>query len=263
MNRYRFVGHAAPYTVLVCLAALTSGCGVKQEDHQRVVNELQQAKTTLSETEASLASAKVEVEGLKTAGTKANQELTVSRNKISLLEQRIASLEKQDSFVFADIGKLMDSEDYQGALRAYQGFVRDFPGSPRVQDATAQISKLQQTLQRIEQERAAKETRERQENAAREARERQEQQRLELAQRVRAGNLTAYQWWPILRGKTMAEVKELLGNPDGSHDDDREWYFFNKAVTPNSGVKDKLRLFFRGGRVVGVTSDSLNSIIQD
>jgi len=136
---------------------LLSGCGVKEEKHQRVVSELQQAKA--------------ELEQLKISATKAASDLVTARSKNSELEQRIAFLEKQDNYVFAEIGKLTDGGNYQSALRAYQSFVRDFSGSSRIAEANAQIFQLQQTIQRIEHERLAKDARDRAEIAERQRRE--------------------------------------------------------------------------------------------
>jgi len=46
-------------------------------------------------------------------------------------------------------------------------------------------------------------------------------------------------------------------------DEDREWTYFKTVMAPNSGNFESLEIHFRAGVVVGVTSGSLNSIIQD
>jgi len=235
---------------------LLVGCGVKQEEHQRVVEELQQTKSALAERESSIAEKEAAL-----AKVKAEQSAAAAKN--DELQKRVALLEKQDSFVFSQIGKTVDSGDNQSALRAYQSFVRDYPRSPFVAEANNRISQLQEAVRRAEEERAAREARERQERAEREARAQEEQEKRALAEKLRSGNLTVYEWWPILRGQTMAEVKELLGVPGYSGDDDREWVYYNKAVAPNSGKKEWLNIYFRGGRVRGVSSESMKSVLQD
>jgi hypothetical protein len=119
-------------------------------------------------------------------------------------------------------------------------------------DAKKETEQLKQKLHVIEQERVA-----------REAREVEERRQQEQAQQLGRRELTAQQWWPILRTKSMAEVKELLGYADESKDNDQKWFYYFKAVAPNSGAKESLVVLFRGGRVVGVGSTGMNGIIHD
>ncbi|HEX3856856.1 MAG TPA: hypothetical protein VHY30_06135 [Verrucomicrobiae bacterium] len=58
---------------------------------------------------------------------------------------------------------------------------------------------------------------------------------------------TVQEWWPILRGKTMSEIKELFGKPQLTDDEDRQWAYVNMAITPNSGIKTALTVFFAVG----------------
>ncbi|MBE0542585.1 MAG: hypothetical protein IH623_14595 [Verrucomicrobia bacterium] len=83
------------------------------------------------------------------------------------------------------------------------------------------------------------------------------------AQESSSRKLTAYEWWPLLKGKSTVEIKEQLGVPYYSTDNDREWSYFHKAVAQNSGATHSLLVYFRGGRVVGVRSTDMNSIIQE
>jgi DNA-directed RNA polymerase subunit RPC12/RpoP len=90
-----------------------------------------------------------------------------------------------------------------------------------------------------------------------------ERERAQYEARLRNGELTAYQWWPILKGKSMGEVRSLLGSPGLSYDEDRSWVYFEMAMSPNSGRKERLDIYFRGRIVVGVKSQSMDTPIQD
>jgi hypothetical protein len=74
---------------------------------------------------------------------------------------------------------------------------------------------------------------------------------------------TAFVWWNELRGKTMSHVRNTLGTPFYSSENDTKWGYPDRAISKNSGRKEVLTIYFRGGIVKGVTSDSLDMIYQD
>jgi DNA repair exonuclease SbcCD ATPase subunit len=238
--------------ITLLLATLLTGCGVKKEDHQQVLSELEETKQALEQSQSEVSTLKDRLTSAEKELARSKSELSAASSRASELTTEVERLKKQDTYAFTEAGRLLDSGDLQGALRAYNAFVRDFPSSPQASKAKEQLTLIERQIEA-----------QRRELAARAERERQETEQRELAERVRSGNLTPYQWWPILRGKTMQQVKALLGTPGHTGDDDREWTYYDMAVAPNSGKKEWLNVHFRGGVVRGVSSQSLNSIIQD
>lgn len=243
----------------IVLASLLSGCGVKRDEHQRVVDDLKQAKQQLEEARQEASQLGITLANLESALSTARQstsrletELQGSRARITAMTAEIDRLKKQDSYAFNEAGRRLDAGDLAGAMQAYQNFVRDFPSSPQVSAATTQI---QQIGQRLESNRR--------EAASRLEREQQQQAQRELAERIRAGNFTAAQWWQVLRGKTMEQVKDLLGTPGFTTDEDRRWTYYDRAIAPNSGKHEMLRVYFRGGVVVATQGESSDSLISD
>jgi hypothetical protein len=84
--------------------------------------------------------------------TAANQTLTMASQALTAeketLKQEIHHLKNQDHYVLSQAGALLDDGDVPGALKAYQGFVRDFPSSSGVDVATKQIAALQDRLEK-------------------------------------------------------------------------------------------------------------------
>jgi len=105
-------------------------------------------------------------------------------------------------------------------VRAYTAFVRDFPSSPQASKAKEQLSLIERQIEAQSRELAARAEHERQERAGR-----------ELAERIRNGALTPQQWAPILRGRSMEEVKKLLGVPVMTHQDGTQWVYRDKFMS--------------------------------
>lgn len=226
--------------ILTVLAAgtLLTGCGVRKEDHQKVVRELAQAKRMLQEASA-------ETANLRTgAVTRLTLDLKRANDRIIALNAEIDRLKNLDVYTFMEAGRLRDTGDLAGALQAYLSFVRDFPASPQSAAARTQIEQIERQIDA-----------QRTEAASRDEHERTRQAQQELIARMREG-LTVAEWWDVLRGKTVAEVKNLLGTPGYTSDDDRRWTYYSRSVTPNSGKKEILRVFFRDGAVVATQGDS-------
>jgi len=212
----------------IVLASLLSGCGVKRDEHQRVVDDLNQAKQRLgearqemSEIRKTLASVESALAAEKKNTSRLETELQDSRARINDMTTEIDRLKKQDSYAFSEAGRRLDAADLAGALQAYRAFVRDFPSSPQVSAATTQIQQIEERLES-----------QRREAAAQAESERQARARQELAERVRSGALTVGEWGPLLRGKTMTQVRELLGPPWITFDSDRAWGYTNRIIHP-------------------------------
>ena len=238
MNRFRTI-------LAVLLVLLLTGCGVRKEDHQRVINELVQTKRQLR-------TAAQEISNLKT-GEVAELTLTLKRatESIITLTAEIDRLKKQDVYAYAEAGKLLDAGNPPAALLSYQAFIRDYPSSPQVPAARLQMEKIRQSLE--SQQREA---------AERAAQEQEEQARQELAERVREG-MTAEEWWHILRGQTTDQVKSLLGTPGYTTDEDTRWTYYSRSITPNSGKKEILRVHFRDGVVVATQGEDPDTLYAD
>jgi hypothetical protein len=231
--------------IAITVAALLAGCGVRKEDHRRVLNELAQTKRQLR-------AAATEVSSLRTGEvTRLVLELKRSNDMVAGLRAEVDRLKRQDAYIFTEAGKLLDAGDLSAALQAYQSFVRDFPSSPQVSDAQAQIQEIEQRLEAQQDE-----------TAARAQREREEREQKELAERIRGG-MTVEEWWGVLRGKTTDQVKELLGTPGYTTDGDRRWTYYSRAVMPYSGKRELLCVHFRDGIVVATQGENPDKLFTD
>jgi TolA-binding protein len=192
--------------ITISFAVLLMGCGVNKEDHQKAVNELSQANRQLQVVTD-------EASSLRTQIAEAN-------DRISNLTSEIDHLKKQEAYAFSEAGKLLDSGDTSGALRAYEAFVRDFPESSRISSARSQIELISQRLEAQKRDEAARAQQEAEEHA-----------RQELAANLRTGMLTVPQLIPCLRGKTKDEVSDLLGPPSEVLSEGNELLFYDKAYS--------------------------------
>ena len=61
----------------------------------------------------------------------------------------------------------------------------------------------------------------------------------------------------------MSEVRSLLGTPGSSRNEDSDWTYWDRAISPNSRKKESLNICFRGGIVAGVKSESMDTILQN
>jgi DNA repair exonuclease SbcCD ATPase subunit len=221
------------------LATLLSGCGVKEEDHQRVLTELDETKQALEQCQSEVSTLKDKLTSAEKELARSKSELSAASSRASELTAEVERLKRQDTYAFTEAGRLLDSGDLSGALRAYEAFVRDFPSSPQTASAKTQIAQIEQRLES-----------QRREAVARAEREKQEQARRDLAERLRSGALTSDEWGPILRGKTMAQIHEILGAPDTTHDRDEQWGYNRRIIHPVTGKTDTLVINFHGtGRV--------------
>jgi len=98
--------------ITIMLAALLAGCGVRKEDHRKVLNELAQTKRQLR-------TATTEVSELRNGEvTRLLLELKRASDLIAGLRAEIDRLKKQDVYTFTEAGKLLDAGDLSAALQA-------------------------------------------------------------------------------------------------------------------------------------------------
>ena len=229
----QFGNEAKTTIVAFILATLLSGCGVKKEDHQKAVNELAQAKQQREEAKQEASDLKSALAEANTNKSKLETRLQDANARVTAMATELDHLKKQDSYAFREAGTRVDAGDLTGALQAYKAFVRAFPSSPQVSAATSQIQQIEQRLES-----------QRREAAAREIRERQELAQREFAERLRSGALTPLEWAPILRNKSMNDIKQLLGVPNLSNRDGYDWVYFKKFRNPLSGSVAFLVIYF-------------------
>ena len=220
--------------ITLLLATLLTGCGVKKEEHKRVLTELEETKQALEQSESEVtklkeknSSTEKETSRLQRELASAEQDLTRIKSELSAASSRASELtaevdrlKKQDTYAFTEAGRLFDSGDLNGALRVYTAFVRDFPSSPQVSKAKEQLPLIERQIEA-----------QRRELAAKAERERQEKEQRELAAKLQQGMLTVPQLIPYLRGKTKDQVSDLLGPPNSVGYGGNELGFYNKAYS--------------------------------
>ena len=132
---------------------LLTGCGVKKQEHQKVLGELAAAKQSLdginseleksSQDEADLEN-KIASDKIKIASQKQN--LKNLKERSAALAEQIQNLETQEACVFQKAGEFLRNTDYQRALNKYKEFVAKFPQSYRATAANEQVTKIELML---------------------------------------------------------------------------------------------------------------------
>ena len=119
------------------VATLLLGCGVKEEEYNRVAGELCQAKQEINriKQEASGATAKCESAQIDLAG---------AEQRIAELNAEIERLDRlnREYSGFIEAGGNFQAGDLSGSVQAYTSFIRDFPASqlaPTVRERIPQI----------------------------------------------------------------------------------------------------------------------------
>ena len=119
------------------VATLLLGCGVKEEEYQRVAGELREATQEINRVkqEASSATSKSESAQIDLAGAEQRiVELTAEIDRLDRLNREYSG--------FIEAGSKLQAGDLSGAVQAYTSFVRDFPASqqaPMVRERIPQI----------------------------------------------------------------------------------------------------------------------------
>jgi hypothetical protein len=159
------------------------------------------------------------------------------RTTVVELKAEIDTLKKQDTYALAEAGRILDSGDLKGAQKAYSAFVRDFPASPKVDNARTQLSAIEERL--LAESRKA---------AAQAEQNRQKQEERQLAAKLQQGTLYLSQLIPILQGKTKNQVIDLLGPPDSVNNNGNELVYYDKAYSTTLRSNDTILLIrFSGG----------------
>ena len=70
----------------------------------------------------------------------------------------------------------------------------------------------------------------------------QEQKRApqKLTEKPQRDAMTPREWVPYLRGKSQEQTIALLGKPDRTWEEDMEWEWFYRGLTPQSGIRKSL-----------------------
>lgn len=158
----------------------------------------------------------------------ANPKLRLKENKkfIALQENII------EKTYFARAGRFFDSGNMDAALVAYTDFVREYPTSAYVNIANERIPIIKEKVEAQDIERELRARTLREEAAARALVELDNRAHREMVNRIRTGSLTVDEWKPILKGKTMIQVHELLGPPDSTWDQDAQWVYYRRIIHP-------------------------------
>ena len=123
------------------VASLLLGCGVKEEEYQRVANELRQATQELNRVrqEAAGAMSKSESVQIDLAGAEQRVvELTAENARLDLLNKEYSA--------FIEAGDRLQAGDLSGAVQAYTSFIRDFPASQRAPMVRERIRQIWQRI---------------------------------------------------------------------------------------------------------------------
>lgn len=144
-------------------AAILTGCGVSQSEHQRVKNELQQTKQKSADASGELDGVKQKVSSLQASLAEQDKTIQALNDSVQAAEAsnaekdaRIDRLMNPEETALADADAAYKSGDKAKALVAYKAFVRDFSFSSKAALAQNGI-KLAQDSIKAEQQRIAHE----------------------------------------------------------------------------------------------------------
>jgi hypothetical protein len=226
---------------LVLTASLLTGCHRTERDLAQQVDglktEVDDTKRKLGEAEKGLAAKQGEL-----AATAADLEAakrTLAEKIVALAERdtqwraaqtELETLKKRDTFVFSDIRAAQEQGRSTVALSRYQQFVKDYPNSPFVSEASAAIAVLSTETEREAQRRA---------NVF--DPKRQERETLRL---FGEGLLTPKELAPLLKNRTRAQVLAMLGRPNHVFPEGAEIGYVDKVTNPATGTKGMLIITF-------------------
>src|SRR5262245_59705022 len=88
------------------LALFLSGCGVKQEDHDRVINDLSQARHRLGEVEKAKSELQKSVEDVETAKSELQRLINETRTRLFAIESDLRVSQNRVAELSAEIEKL-------------------------------------------------------------------------------------------------------------------------------------------------------------
>lgn len=187
---------------------------------------------------AELAAAKTALDAAKTQLAERDVVVGKKDEQIKTLQAEIESLKKRDAFVFAEISAVQEQGQSVLALNRYQQFIKDFPKSPLVANATSAINELtvatEQEARRLANVIDPK------------SRER------EFLQQFEDGFLTLKELAPVLKNRTVAQVLGLLGPPNRIFGDGTEIGYVDKAIDPVTAKRGVFIIAFESGVVANI-----------
>jgi len=128
--------------VLTAVAAtLLLGCGVKEEEYQRVVGELRQATQEINRLKEEAANAKSKSDSAQIVLAGAEQRIVELTAEVDRLDRL-----NRESACFIEAGVKLQAGDLSGAVQAYTSFVRDFPASQQAPMVRARIPQIWQRI---------------------------------------------------------------------------------------------------------------------
>lgn len=215
---------------------------------EEVKQKLTVATTNVEAKNAELAAANTLLETTKVKLAEKEVLLTQKESQVKALQAEIEALKKREAFVFAEISALQQQGQSSLALSRYEQFIKDFPKSPLVVNATSAVNELTVATE--------KEARVRANVIDPKSRER------EFLQQFEDGFLTLKELAPVLKNRSVAQVLGLLGAPNRIFGDGTEIGYVDKAIDPvtnkrgifivafESGVVANLRVEYAGRRMV-------------
>ena len=229
------------------LGALLAGC--QREEGPDSAVEISRLKTELADTgrkltaeqknlevaTAELALATADAASAKTQLTARDQTAAQKAAQIHTLQTELETLKKRDAFVFAEITALRQQGQAIVALSQYQKFLTDFPKSVLAGPATSAIAELSAERARDTRRWAEMVDPKRQEN--------------QILKHFGDGLTTLAELAPVLKKKSLAQVRAMLGRPDQTFNEGTELGYVDKAINPTTGRTGLLIIGFESGTV--------------
>ena len=232
---------------LLGLGALIAGC--QREESPDLSVEINRLKTEVTDTErkltaeqknlevasAELALASAAVNTAKSQLVEKDQIAAKKDTQIRALQTEVDTLKKRDAFAFAEITALRQQGQSIVALSQYQKFLTDFPQSVLVGPATSAIAEL-----------SAERARDTRRWAEMVDPKRQEHQ---VLKHFGDGLTTLAELAPVLKKRSLAQVRTMLGRPDQTFNEGTELGYVDKAINPTTGRPGLLIIGFESGTV--------------
>jgi hypothetical protein len=158
--------------------------------------------------------------------------------QVKSIQAEAERLKKSEALVFASISALQQKGDAAGALARYQQFIKDFPNSPLVANATSAVNELTVATEQEAKARAI-------------AAEPKTRQR-EFQQQFEEGFLTLQDLAPVLKNKSVPQVLALLGPPNRVFGDGTEIGYVDKAIDPVTGKRGIFIVAFALDKVANI-----------
>lgn len=232
---------------LLALGALLPGCGREEKpdltpEINRLKGELEAAGNKQAATAKNLEVATAELDIAKGAAASAKAQLAEKAvaaaqkdEHILALQTEVDTIKKRDAFIFAEITALRQQGHGILALSQYQKFVADFPNSALTAPANSAIAELSAERARDSRRWADMANPKRKEN--------------DVLKHFGDGLTTLAELGPILKGKSLGQVRTMLGRPDRTFNEGTEIGYVDKALNPRTSRPGLLIIGFEEGAV--------------